>query len=165
MKNYSGSFIAPIVVSAVFALVTIALMIWGIYGALGADADKPCLSKAQAQAKWPGQWLYWHTEQKCWDNLSVRSHRATYQKKNSLQLGKPLLDPSGNLFRHSGRPVEIVKGPSVFYPDLMPGPGTDGSMLRPDGMTWWPVLIDVDEQPQFVPWQKRISFLTKQEKP
>lgn len=170
MRNYSGSFIAPIAISALIAIATICLMLWGIYGALGADADQPCLTHAQAKAKYPGQWLSWRTERRCWYGQSTRvtSRSATWGKQNSLKLPKPNLDPSGNITHHSGRPlnsVEIAKGPSIFYPDLMPGPGVNGSMLRPDGMTWWPVLIDVDEQPQFVPWQKRISFLTQREKP
>ena len=57
------------------------------------------------------------------------------------------------------RPINFFSRPDA-------GSWTDGIMLRPDGMTWWPVLIDVDAQPQFVPWQKRISSsLTQQEKP
>jgi hypothetical protein len=44
----------------------------------------------------------------------------------------------------------------------MPGGGIDDvTMLEPTQMTRWPLVMDFDEDPpQFIPWQKRFSFLT-----
>jgi len=153
-------------------LVLIGVIMIGSWKALGADNDPPCLTKEQARAKYPGQWLYWHTASRCWDNINTRSAHArataaafkskpaVWGKENSLKLAKPLLDPNGNTPHHSGRPVIAeVKGPTVFYPELMNGGGTTDNMLRADTMTMWPPIADFDsDPPQFIPWQKRIAF-------
>ena len=47
---------------------------------MAADNDRPCLTKEQARAKWPKDWLYWHTANRCWDNQKVGSvNRAHYR--------------------------------------------------------------------------------------
>ena len=138
--------------------------------AFAADNDVPCLSKAQAQAKYPGKWLYWHTAQRCWDDQKVRtgqtyiSRPATYGKKNSLQLPKPFRDPNGNVLHHSGRPIITEptqsEGPSIFYPSVIAGGGTSDSMLHPEALGTWPLIVDFDvEPPLFIPWNKRISSM------
>ena len=43
-------------------------------------------------------------------------------RPNPLRLAKPLRDANGNLFHHSGRPVEMSAAPVIIYPtsiDLM----------------------------------------------
>lgn len=133
--------------------------------ALGADNDPPCLTKEQARAKYPGQWLYWRGERRCWYGQSTgrtTSRAATWGKQNSLKLPKPNLDASANIVRHSGRPIIVdppqPQGPTVFYPTLMAGGGTVNEMLTPEGMGTWPLIADFDtEPPQFIPWQKRVA--------
>jgi len=70
-------------------------------------ADIDCLTKEQARAKWPGQWLYWHTENRCWDNQKVGARpRAHYSvNRNPLRLGKPPVDANGNFMHHSARAI------------------------------------------------------------
>ena len=171
LKRYTGS-LTWATAGIFFAIAALTLLALGliINVAYGADNARPCLTKEQARAKWRTEWIYWHGSNHCWDN--VRGTAATANKPdNTVQI---IRAPKSNRATKGGREDTAtdangnnsIKGPSIYFPDLMPGNWTDGSMLRPDGMTWWPVLIDVDAQPQFVPWQKRISSsLTSQEKP
>jgi len=76
LREYSGSFVWPVAIIIAISIVIICAVIWLLFGSVSAraaDNDPPCLTKAQAQAKWPGQWLYWHTANRCWDNVNVRS--------------------------------------------------------------------------------------------
>lgn len=118
-------------------------------------ADIDCLTQSQARAKYPGKWLYWHGPNRCWDDRNLRMAPNKYSvNRNPLQLGKPPVDASGNTVHHSGAP--IIPSKNIFYPELMPGPGTEDSMLQPDTMQTWPLVADFDsEPPQFLPWQQR----------
>jgi hypothetical protein len=170
LRHYAGSFTWPVVVILLLITAALALATWGLIGlAYGADNDPPCLTKEQARTKWPGQWLYWHTANRCWDNVNTRSTRShavaaavkpRYSvNKNPLQLNKPPVDPNGNVAHHSGRPIVLESGPAVFYPMLMTGGGTTNDMLQPDAMTTWPLIADFDaDPPQFIPWQQRVAF-------
>jgi hypothetical protein len=180
LREYSGSFVWPVAIIIAISIVVVCAVIWLLFGSVSAraaDNDPPCLTKVQAQAKWPGQWLYWHTANRCWDNVNVRSTHsravaaaivsrpATWGKQNSLKLPKPNPDPNGNVGHHSGRPIIPVEqaGPTVFYPTLMTGPGTVNDMLYPEQMTTWPLVVDFDaDPPQFIPWQQRIAFTKSQ---
>lgn len=142
-----------------------------VAAASAADNDPPCLTKEQAKAKYPGQWLYWHTANRCWDNVNtksrharsvaavVKSKPAVWGRENSLKLGKPLPDPNGNIPHHSGKPLITEQhGPSVFYPTLMKGVGTSDNMLQPYSINVWPLIVDFDiDPPLFIPWNQRIS--------
>jgi len=174
LRHYSGSFVLPFAVIVAISLAVIVLIVWLVFAnaASAADNNAPCLTKEQARAKYPGQWLYWHTANRCWDNVNVRSTHAravaaaivskpaTWGKQNSLKLAKPNPDPNGNVTHHSGKPLIVEQaGPTVFYPTLMTGPGTVDDMLYPEQMTTWPLVVDFDaDPPQFVPWQQRIAF-------
>jgi hypothetical protein len=138
---------------------------------LAADNDKPCLTKEQARAKWPGQWLYWHTANRCWDNINVkstharstaaaiRSKPAVWGRENSLKLAKPSGDANGNVVHHGGRPIIMDPvGPSIFYPTVIAGGGTSDNMLQAESINRWPVIVDFDvDPPLFIPWNERIS--------
>lgn len=174
LRHYTGSFLWPALAIVIFAAACIAIIFWLLFGAVNAragDVDLPCLTKAQAQAKWPKQWLYWHGLHKCWDNVSTRGRYAqrvtqrvaTWGKGNSLKLPKPLGDANGNVSHHSGKPVIIDRGPTVAYPSLMPGAGTTRDMMRSDSISGWPLIMDFDaDPPQFIPWQQRVTFLNEQ---
>lgn len=176
-RHYRGSLMWPVLGILIFTTLFIALILWLLFGAVNAragDIDHPCLTKAQAQAKWPGAWLYWHGINKCWDNVNTRGRTyakpvtqrvATWGKSNSLKLAKPEPDANGNVKHHSGRPVitDPPAGPTVAYPALMPGAGTTRDMMRPDNMKGWPLIVDFDEDPpKFIPWDQRVSFLNEQ---
>ena len=156
-----------------WCLIFIALAIMTIVGvwlaidlAFGADVDKRCLTHEQAKAAYPGQYLYWRTGQHCWypGPKHYDSRAATYGKQNSLKLARPPGDANGSVSHHSGAavdPADNKPGPSVIYPSLMQGAGTTIEMLRPDAMTNWPPVYDIDEPPPaFIPWTQRISFTT-----
>lgn len=171
MRGYSGSLtwlaVGIVLLSIIIALISIGMVVT----ALGADSIAPCLTKEQARAKWPQEWLYWHGVNHCWDNVRGRAKTANMPNGEVKIIVAPkpnrarkadrsdAFDANGNAAHFSGKPVEI-KGPSTYFPDLMPGRGTDDALMRPDPMTWWPVLIDIDNPPQFIPWQRRVSFLT-----
>ena len=167
LRQYSGSFLWPIIFIIGFSFLIVFTILWFVFAAVAADNNPPCLTKEQARAKYPGVWLYWHSANRCWDNRKgggvtyTVSRAATWGKQNSLKLAKPNLDPSGNIVRHSGRPIMIdppTLGPNIAYPTLMTGGGTTNDMLQPDRMNMWPLIMDFDvEPPQFIPWQKRIA--------
>jgi hypothetical protein len=151
MRNYSGSFVTPIVVIMLAAVAVVALGVWAVLG-----ADVGCFTKDQARARWPGAWLYWHGSSRCWDNQ--RGGRQVYSvNRNPLQLGKPPIDGSGNQARHGGRPIIAEKGPAIYYPELISSGGTSDNMLTPHVMSAWPAIVDFDtDPPAFIPWQQRI---------
>lgn len=157
MRNYSGSFVTPVII---IILVVVAIIVIGVWTALGADS---CLTKEQARAKWPGQWLYWHTAQRCWDNQ--RGGRQVYSvSRNPLQLGKPPIDGNGNQAHHSGRPIVLEPKPNISYPALIAGGGTSGDMLTPHAMSTWSPIADFDtDPPAFIPWQQRVVSLLQKE--
>jgi hypothetical protein len=157
-----------IVIGIFFAVATILFTWIAIDLAFGADVDTSCMTKAQAATKYPRQWLYWHGAGHCWDNHAGHyiSRVAVYGKQNSLKLPSPKPDANGNVAHHSGRPIETINEtrPTIAYPALMSGSGTDDTMLQPQAMTDWPAIIDFDtEPPRFIPWQQRISFFVATE--
>lgn len=158
MRNYSGSFVTPIVVILLTAVIVVALGVWAVLG-----ADVGCLTKDQARAKWPGAWLYWHGSSRCWDNQ--RGGRQVYSSnRNPLQLGKPPIDANGGRVGHSGRPIVLEPRPNISYPALIVGGGTSGDMLTPHAMSTWMAIADFDtDPPAFIPWQQRfVSQLQKE---
>ena len=160
VKNYSGSFIVPVAVTALFAIAVVCLVMWLIFGtAFGADNAPPCLSKAEARAKWPQQIIYWHTINHCWDNVPVKVAHA--RKTNKL----PDVDASGNAIRRrAAADVAVVRPqlPAVYYPTLMQGGGTTSDMLIPGSMTTWPLVADFDTEPTpFLPWQRVSALLNR----
>ena len=100
-RNDQGiDFVLPVTITMVFAIVVTCLVIWSIFGsspAQGADNDTPCLSKEQARAKWPKDWLYWHGVNRCWDNVRAYARPDRTGKSRKLPL-----DAEGN-------PVDAVK--------------------------------------------------------
>lgn len=46
--------------------------------AIAADNDTPCLTKEQARVKYPGQYLYWRTEHRCWYGRPGHGRVATF---------------------------------------------------------------------------------------
>jgi len=166
MRHYSGSLTAAVIFAIALAIIITLIGTWlAVELAFGADAAQPCLTKAQAQAKWPGQWLYWHTAQRCWDNVNTRraisSPPMRYSvNRNPMQLGKPPIDANGSAASHSGRPLPTPPRQAIAYPALMPGGGIeDPALLDPQTMTMWPPIMDFDaDPPAFIPWQKRFSF-------
>ena len=54
-------------------------------------------------------------------------------RPNPLRMAKPLRDANGNLFRHSGRPVEIRASPVIIYP------------------------ASIDVMKVFIPWEFRVT--------
>lgn len=65
-----------------WSLLTLALAAIGLIAmmsiVLGADNDTPCLTKEQARAKYPGQYLYWRTAQHCWYGRPGHGRVATF---------------------------------------------------------------------------------------
>lgn len=115
--------------------------------AMAADNTPPCLSREQAKAKYPGAHLYWHTINRCWDNIPVTRGRRVYAPPIRLPIEKPVIEP----------PEPEPHRSSIFYPDLMPGAPPAPAMLSPEPATRW-LFTDFDEMfAPFVEWNARIS--------
>ena len=175
LRSYTGSLtrMGVIIALVVFALLFIAIGLI-VDVAFGADNAAPCLTKEQARAKWRTEWIYWHGANHCWDN--VRGTAATANKPdNTVQIirapkpnraakaDKSLpVDGNGNEVQHSVRPSQTGRGPTIFYPALMSGGGTDDIMLRGEVMQTWPVIADFDvEPPLFLPWLRATTLINR----
>src|SRR6187399_2885104 len=129
-----------------------------VVNALGADNLTPCLSKAEARAKYPKQIIYWHTINHCWDNVPVRV--AHPRKTDKL----PTVDANSNVAPRRATAVASVRPslPTVFYPSLMSGGGTDDIMLRGEAMQTWPAIADFDaDPPLFLPWLRATALINR----
>lgn len=125
-----------------------------------ADNNPPCLTRAQAQAKYAPAHLYWHTINRCWDNIPVTRGRRVYAPPIRLPTERPAKirdEAESNAAGLGLSPRPQAGGPSVFYPDLMPGAPPAPAMLSPEPATRW-LFADFDEMfAPFVEWNARIN--------
>ena len=85
-------------------------------------------------------------------------------KPNRVTKASKLLpvDGNGNAVQHDIRPLVTERGPTIFYPVLMSGGGTDDIMLRGEAMQTWPVIADFDvEPPLFLPWLRATTLINR----
>ena len=170
LRTYSGSLTWAAVGIGLAIFLLLFIGIWAIVDvAFGADNSQPCLTKEQARAKWRTEWIYWHGSNHCWDNVRGSANTANKADGTVQIIRAPKPNRATKAGREDTTPLDAsgnqIRGPSIYFPDLMPGTGVDGTMMRADSMSQWPVLMDVDAPSLFLPWQKRISFLTRQERP
>jgi hypothetical protein len=166
-------------VVAVTIAIAFFVSLFAIWQVMAADVAPVCLTKEQARAKWPKEWLYWHTAHHCWDNVRGTANTAS-KADGTVQIirapkpnramkadrkdmaARPGFDTNDNMVRPlpksgSGRTIK-VESPSIYFPDLMPGGGTVVAMLQTDAMTTWPLVADFDaDPPRFEPWRERIT--------
>jgi hypothetical protein len=144
----------------VFALLFLAL--WAIVDvAFGADVgyNPHCLTKEQARAKFPNGVIYWHTANRCWNDVAPGRavNRIAKGPRQDTQL-----DASGNATSRRVSPTITQERPSIYYPELMGGGGTSSDMLHPYAATRWQSITDFDNEPvPFIPWI-RTTPLVKQ---
>ena len=177
MRGYRGSLTwATIGIGlAVAALILIGVGLL-VEAAFGADNAAPCLTKEQARAKWPKDWIFWHGMNHCWDNVRGTANTAN-KPDNTVQIIRapkpnratkggrmdtPQVDASGNEVHHSNSQPVIGRGPTIFFPVLMSGGGTDDIMLRGEAMQTWPVIADFDvDPPLFLPWLRATTLINR----
>ena len=71
------------------------------------------------------------------------------------------IDGNGNSVQHGVSPL-ARSGPTIFYPSLMSGGGTDDIMLRGEAMQTWPAIADFDvEPPLFLPWLRATTLINR----
>jgi|SRR5215469_1443697 len=125
----------------------------------------PCLTRLEARDRWPSSHLFWHTENRCWDNRPKGAEH--YDPRPQLKLvPPPLPNDVAAAPPPSGLERSTPKAPvaEIFYPELVKGHGLDvypvlvwpQNWLSPDGAHNWPKLIDIDRVP-FTAWSKRIG--------
>jgi hypothetical protein len=119
---------------------------------------KPCLTKEEARKLWPNEWLYWHTEQHCWDHIKGTS--GTYEERRPAQQAANIVP--------APLPKQVTttkeRRPEIFYPTMVFNQANileimpltiKQPWLSPQSMSGWPLLLDVD-RPSFREWDKRI---------
>jgi hypothetical protein len=157
LRHYDGSLTLAAVGLGLVIFGLLFVAIWAMMSAaFGADVD--CLSKDQARARYPKQVIYWHTANRCWDNIPARGHtKMQLQDANGNRLSRSEPRPTA---KPVSLPATTVR-PAISYPPLMPGRGTDDSMLYPGSVTIWVTIADFDDElPPFIPWERRIYFHT-----
>lgn len=151
LRHYDGSLTKAGVALGLIVFALIFIAIWAVVEvAFGADVD--CMSKEQARSKYPKQVIYWHTANRCWNNIPARK---------VSRMPVPQIDASGNATpRRVTKPT--ASGPSIFYLTLMGGGGTSDDMLAPYPVIEWQPITDFDKDPPpFLPWERVSALLNK----
>ena len=154
----------PVAISVLFVIAVTCLGIWLLTGtAKGADnvpVNPDCLTQTEARKKFPGQWLYYHGVNHCWDNVRkyAKPDRSLKGVKTKPQ---PVFDAGGNEVQ-KGAPFIKPSLPAIYYPTLMTGGGTVNSMMQSWSMTTWPLVTDFDEEPvPFLPWHRTEKLINR----
>jgi hypothetical protein len=102
-----------------------------------------CLNKSEARAKYHTRHIYWHGDERCWDDNPGRKIEAVSVEKASTE----------------------TKVATVYFPEVQPGlfgfaPVIPLSWTQPwyspSSIATWPPMIDVDRVP-FTAWTKRVG--------
>jgi hypothetical protein len=116
------------------------LVLWAITQAI---ASPSCMTQEEARTKFKTSHLYWHTSERCWDNKAGRHLKGYGKREHPKPTPKPRPQPDGTL---KPTPEPPVRG-EIIMPQMTTGMAAaslDG-MLRPEAVTTWPLLIDIDE--------------------
>ena len=122
MTNRNDRAFLYVITALALAVISSFVVVWA---ALGADNLPSCLTKQAARAKYPGKYLYWHTEHHCWD---ASPGRGRHYPTPVPAPKKPSIEPDGSIVPKQS------PGQTVAYPTLMAGGGTVSTMLQPDAM-------------------------------
>jgi hypothetical protein len=136
-----------------YVTVIIFLVVLALAGAFAADIDPGCLTRAQAKAKWPKAWLYWHTQHHCWDNRAGRRHAP--HMRDPVFGRNYAMDTSKKQDRL--QPPKVVQ--SDEYNEIDAQADRD-PFFRNEPLSMWPPIIVTRPQlspPRFIPWEERIS--------
>jgi hypothetical protein len=136
----------PLVAALGLALATLLLV--GL-AALGADVNPDCLTKAQAKAKWPKAWLYWHTADHCWDNRPGRRHGLHRQHGTKAMA-------QDDVKRKKSDRLKFVSPDD--YNELDAATDKD-AFFRAEPLQLWPPIIQRQPHARFIPWEERIGTL------
>jgi len=146
-------------------LLLAALVVIGMAFSTGAAAIS-CLSKSEAKHKWPDSHLYWHGENRCWDNRRhvdaalYDSARRQLDKRPTVKSESDRIGPNRtemtNITIAPDEPVPPPKRPTIIYPEVIKAYASS-YWLRPQLIHTWPRLIDTDVNAKFGPWLNRVS--------
>ena len=115
----------------------------------------PCLTHREARAKWPAAHLYWHTDERCWDN---QAKGTRYEDRPRMHLQIMPANVATTVV-----PVDQAmpeRHTTVFYPELTVNtwPSNAATLqLSPHEMSSWPLLLDVDVPARFDTWRDRVG--------
>ena len=126
-----------------------------------AAAAAPCYTHAEARKLWPDRHIFWHTENRCWDNsprgarhyderpkmhLQIMPANVAEAAPSALEQAAPKAAAAEILF-----PALIRTEMTTAYPLFMPV-----AWFNPAGMHDWPLILDIDRVP-FGAWDRRIG--------
>ena len=110
--------------------------------ALGADVNPACMTKAQAKAKWPKAWLYWHTAAHCWDNQRGGRHGPRQQHYAQAEDFK-------------GKKSDRLKFVNQDDYNELDAQANGDTFFRAEPLQLWPPILE--PRPKFIPWEERIG--------
>jgi hypothetical protein len=130
-NDWNDSVATALLVCALSAIAIVAFT----WIALGADNEPACMTKEQARAAHPGQWLYWRTSKRCWYGQG----RATLKSQPQSRSVRPT--------------VKSVRWNEFNELDAAADRDT---YFEPEPAPIWR-LIPIPH-PRFVPWDERIGL-------
>jgi hypothetical protein len=101
-----------------------------------------CLNKSEAHAKYHNSHIWWHGEERCWDDNPRRKVEVSVEKASTE-----------------------TKEATVYFPEFRPGLFGFAVVMplswshpwySPRSIATWPPMIDVDRVP-FTAWTKRVG--------
>jgi hypothetical protein len=116
----------------------------------------PCLSHQAARDKYPDAHLYWHTDNRCWDD-NRRGARHYDDPDPVSQDAKP----SKSHDAKSELPVDQATSrvhTTVYFPALEVNAWPAAALpITAADMSRWPLLFDVDQPTKFERWRDRVT--------
>jgi hypothetical protein len=125
---------------------------------------KPCLTKEEAKKLWPNEWLYWHTERRCWDHIKGTSGTYEERQPEPPQQAANIV-PAPQPKQVATTKEKSLPEPEIFYPTIIFNKADILEMtpltmkqpwLSPQSISGWPPLLNID-RPSFREWDKRIG--------
>jgi hypothetical protein len=113
----------------------------------GSAQAQQCRTEQQAKRAFPDAHLYWHTSAHCWDNVPTDAANERDRLRQAVEV--------------AARPKPLgfdQKSTTTIYPNMMRGgPPPSADFFYAGTFDRQPLLFDMENRTEFVPWDRRIS--------
>lgn len=103
-----------------------------------------CMTREQARAAYPKQWLYWHGANRCWDNKPGARRQA--RQMHAAVVSRERSEPKSEFSPPKPTAAPPPQSPTIIWPTVTVTPvPLVREMLLGNEMTGWPLLLDIDQ--------------------